>query len=570
MGKVIGFELKKLVSRIGIYILAILLAGVLVAGIFMYDPIERSVTTHSLVGETISDMHTSFNNLKQDYLLSIENIADDASTYVTSSPTYTKYNKEEINNLLTKFDEYCILYNEPNLADDEYSVLLVGINESLTKLKTSLDEALEYTKNKTGYYVLTTNNNYTKLYSAINKIIINYTSPLSHTFASERYFNELRTPLYKSIKELIYPNLNDTAKKYTKTGTYYTLITSRMEEIVIKIDALKQKVSQDSTLEQDIKTKNELNELFNRYVNCVEIFTNSYQVSMCASALNDVNSKSARVNLVGYNKVSLYEQEELSVQYDYYIQKHCTANDFANSLSFTHTSNGKANAYDFTFFVMSIFTIAVMIFVIYASAHTISGEISNNTMRFTAIRPIKRSSLYFGKYLAIIIMSFILLIFGTITSLSVGGILFGFDSANILMIFNGNSVLVAHPLALIGLFILSILLIFAVYSALTMMLSAVLKSDLLSMVVGVVIYAVNLILPIFFGAGSWLRFNPLTNLNLFAYFGSTRLTSNTVIGKLFNTIVYQGMNIWISLVYVVGFVTLLLLIGKLVFKKREL
>ena len=44
MRKVIGFELKKLVSRIGIYILVVLLAGLLVAGVFMYNPIERNTT----------------------------------------------------------------------------------------------------------------------------------------------------------------------------------------------------------------------------------------------------------------------------------------------------------------------------------------------------------------------------------------------------------------------------------------------------------------------------------------------------------------------------------------------
>ena len=50
MRKIIGFELKKLVSRIGIYILAVLLAGLLVVGVFMYKPTERKISTHALVG----------------------------------------------------------------------------------------------------------------------------------------------------------------------------------------------------------------------------------------------------------------------------------------------------------------------------------------------------------------------------------------------------------------------------------------------------------------------------------------------------------------------------------------
>ena len=62
MAKVIGFELKKLISRIGIYILVVLMAGVLVSGVFMYKPTERSIDTKALFGDTVSEMYNDFNN----------------------------------------------------------------------------------------------------------------------------------------------------------------------------------------------------------------------------------------------------------------------------------------------------------------------------------------------------------------------------------------------------------------------------------------------------------------------------------------------------------------------------
>ncbi|MBO5910057.1 MAG: ABC transporter permease, partial [Clostridia bacterium] len=320
----------------------------------------------------------------------------------------------------------------------------------------------------------------------------------------------------------------------------------------------------------DSSIKNELNTLFNRYINCVEVFISSYNSSMCVEALNYITNKTQRSNLLGYDDISLYQQEELAVLYQYYIEKHVSSSDFANGLSVTHTSNGKINAYDFTFFVMSLFAVVVIIFAVYLSAHTISGEINNNTMRFIALRPIKRSSLFFGKYFAIIIMSFILLLFGTITSMIVGGIMYGMDSANILMIFNSNIVINTHPMIIIGVFVLSLLLIVAFYSALTMMFSTMFKSDLLALICGVAIYVVNLILPLFFSINSWLKFYPLANINLFAYLGTTSITTDSVLSKLFNAVIYQGMNIWISLIYVFGITTLLLLIGRHIFKKREL
>lgn len=568
MRKVVSFELKKLVSRIGIYILVVLLAGLLVAGIFMHKPEERKIVTHNLIGETVTEMYNSFNNdLKQKHINSVRDTANNASTYIKDSSNYQIYNDSTtLYNLYEKFDDYCLLYNETSTAlRPDYTVLLVAMKQTLAEFKTALDEAFEYSKNQTGYYVLTTNQNYTKLYTLINTLPV-YTS----SFDGNTYYNEYRTPIYNCLNKLVYPTLQDTASKYAIGGSYYNLTLSRMEEIAAKIDESYSKVATNNTLEQDKTIKQEINQLYNRYLNCADLFNKAYQSDLCVSALTSINSKTDRANLVGYNKVSLYEQEELKTQYHYFIEHNNTANDFAIGLSVTHTSNGKINAYDFTYFIMSLFTVAIVVFAIYLASHTISGEINNNTMRFTAVRPVKRSSLFMGKYVAILIISLILLLFGTITSLCVGGIMYGFNSADILMLINSKTVLVAHPLVLIGIFALSNLLTVALYTAIAILFSTLLKSDLLAMVISVVIYVVNLILPLFFGASSWLKFYPFTNINLFAYFSSTKLTSDSILSKMFNTVVYGGMNIWISLIYIIGITTIILLISKVIFKKREL
>ena len=574
MGKVISFELKKLVSRIGIYILVLLMAGLLVAGAFMYDPITRTDTSLSLIGETVSEMYSNFSNdgLKEEYLTIVEDTAINASTYVSTSNNYMKYNnKQEIDSLFTRMDEYCLQYYETtNASNAEYTLFLTGINESLNSLKTALNTALDYTKTSTGYYVLTTNKDYTKLYAVLNDITINFASPISHKVAGEKYYNEYREKLYNCLEKLVYPNLNQTATKYTTTGTYYAVITLRMDEIAYKMYQEQQKVISNPNLEFDQNIKDNMNALFNRYINCAKIFEQSYNSAMCVDALYSVKGKTNRANLVGYGNVSLYEQEELATENQYYIEHHCNESDFANSLSITHTSNAQTNAYDFSFFIMSLFAVLVIIFAIYLSANTISGEINNNTMRFTAMRPVKRGSLLIGKYLAIILISFIMLLFGAITSFIMGGIMYGFSSANILMIFNSSDVLVAHPMLVLTLFVLSLFLLICFYSALTIMLSTLIKSDLLTMIISVVFYIINLILPLFFGAGSWLKFYPFTNLNLFAYFGTNRMTTDSILAQLFNNLVYHGMNIWISLVYVIGITSLLLIIGKTIFKRREL
>ena len=572
MLKIIGFELKKLVSRIGIYILVLLMAGLLVAGVFMYKPTERTIAPYKLAGDTVTEMYNSFkNDLQQGYVDNLNTISTDAKTYVSGYDEYNSSNSQEyINQLFTAFDDNCLLYSEQDLPANEYLILLEGIKISLTELKNALDVGLSPTKNQTGYYILTSTSNYTELYSLLNKISENFKSPIVHADTGRDYVNLLRAPLYNCIQNLTYPKLNDNASKYIEGGTYYALITSRMDEIESKMDVEYTKAVENPNLESDSTIKNELNVLFNRYVNCAQIFEQSYNSSMCVEALSSVTNKTERSNLLSYGNISLYEQEAIASQYRYYIENHYSPADFANGLSVSHTSNGKINAYDFTFFIMSLFTVLVIIFAIYLSAHTISGEINNNTMRFTAIRPIKRSSVFLGKYFAITIISIILLLFGTITSMIVGGIMYGIDSANILVIFNSDIVFNVHPMIVLAIFVLSQLLIIMVYSSLTILLSTILKSDLLSMLCGVVVYAVTLILPLFFGTTSWLKFLPLTNINLFAYFGTTSITSDSVLAKIFNPTVYYGMSIWISIIYVIGITKQLLLIGKQIFKKLEL
>ena len=568
MGKIIGFELKKLVSRIGIYILVLLLAGLLVASAYMYNPEHPVVTPIGLAGETATQMYENFEFVRDSNENIIDNISLEAEGYVVGADGYNQYNnKETLMAKLLVFDDLCLTYAETTTATrPDYPTLLASIKQSLADLKSEIfNNALAYEKEDANYYVLTTNKNYSQLKTLLNSIPV-YTT----TFDGQTYINQFRNSIFECVNSLIYPNLSAIAQKYAVGGAYYNLVTSRMDEIAYKIEQEYEKVVSDSSLNNNTIIKRDMNNLYAKYDNCVKVFEKAFKTSICVNALNSVSSKSDRANLYVYSDIDLYEQEELEAKYIYYLENNASEISFANGLSVTHTSNAKTNAYDFTFFVMSIFTVAIILFAVYLASHTIAGEINNNSMRFTAIRPVTRGSIFFGKYLAIVIMSTILLLFSTITSLCVGGIIYGFDSLKILMVINGNSVFVAHPLLMIALFTLSNFLIIVLYTSIAMLFSAILRSELLAMLISVIIYVGNLVLPLFFGATSWLRFYPLANINLFAYFGSTQQVSDNVLSKLFNSVVYQGMNIWITLVYIIGIASLLLAIAKVIFKKRQL
>ena len=52
MFKVVGSELKKIVSKPGIYILSVLLALILVLGVFIYKPVVYESNQYELNGST--------------------------------------------------------------------------------------------------------------------------------------------------------------------------------------------------------------------------------------------------------------------------------------------------------------------------------------------------------------------------------------------------------------------------------------------------------------------------------------------------------------------------------------
>lgn len=574
MGKIISFELKKCMSHIGTYILIICMAILLIITAFVYKPEKRTATSLSLPGDNVSEMYYNFTNsgIKDSYDIIVEEVGAQASSYVVKSSLYNKYNNPDtINDLFDTFDNKCMeYYNTTNATMAEYAVLLADLNNAFNNLTNALDEALGYCKDETGYYVLIINDDYTNLYTTLDAITTNFKSPSDHQKAGSTYYNEYRDKLINCLNQLIYPDLNNTAEKYYLGGGYYTVVKSRLSEIAKKMENEYNKVVADSSLENNKTIIKEINSLFNRYVNVINVYQTAFDADICVNALSNLKSNTERQNLIGYSNVDVYKQSEIVVEYEYYLTHHSNPEDYANSFSVTHTSNFKENAYDYTFFVLSIFAILIIVFALYMSANIISGEINKNTMRFTAIKPIKRGSIFFGKYLAIMIISAIMLVISSLLAFLVGAIMFGVDTSNMLMIINGSNIFVAHPAFMIVMFVLSILLQIAVYSSIAMMLSSFIKSDLICMVISVLFYIVNLMLPIFFGANSWLRFYPFVNVNLFAYFGANRLTNDSILAKLFNNIVYNGMNIWISIIYIIGITTLVLLIGKTIFKRREL
>ena len=120
------------------------------------------------------------------------------------------------------------------------------------------------------------------------------------------------------------------------------------------------------------------------------------------------------------------------------------------------------------------------------------------------------------------------------------------------------------------LYALSLMLIIMLYGAITLMLSTFIKNKFIIAIIISLFYIGNLALPVMFNVYSWLRFYPLANINLMAYFSGNQLTNTSVIAKLFNCEIYYGMHFIISLSYILVITILMLWIANVIFRKKDL
>ena len=579
MNKVISFELKKIVSRPAIYILAFCLAVLLTISAIMYNPIEEKKVYNSLDGATISAMDNDFNNnYKADYdnmITTYLNLATDINS--KSANDY----KQEINSEFVSFsaitEDYANNYAFNATASDAQKI------EKLNEMKASVQNlsnaitTLLGNENNRFFKALITKKNYSALITDLEKINIAINDVLNneertnlhHQNLAQKLTSELTSNLNESLSTISYPDYSNVIKKYLTDGNYYTVTIERQEIIIRKINDILKQVNDNALLEENKKLISEYNDLFNEYRLVSQMYADALTTELNIVCLESVVD-TQRDNLKYFKDTTFYKETEQFTKIKYFIEHDKNEYDYASSLSFDYASNDKANGFDYSYFALSIFGVLLIAFAIMLASHTIAGESKEGSLRFTAIRPVNRTSLYFGKFFAIAIITFILLVFSAVATIVVGGFAFGLNSANLLTIINANKVVVMHPSLALIVFVASMYLQILVYASIAMLISLIFKSDLFAVISTVLIYLVNLLLPLFFGTNSWLKFYPFTSLNLYAYIGAGSKTADTLLGMMFSAKIYSHSSIWLSALFITLIIGICNAIAIHIFKKKEL
>lgn len=581
MHKVIGFELKKMVSRPGIYILALLLAGLLTVTAFIYKPTEQKKTYYTLNGTTVIEVVDSFVTYKTQY----DN--DFTSTFETAKKVNeetSEFYQATIKQLYLDFEnDVDTFQNNCSNSTTPTSTLNGYLNDIHNSNKTgSLDLLYSTLREYLGEFdddfhpAVTTKDNYNNMLNDLTLVIDDIDATVAasskdvYISLGAKFRNNYISKTKSIIDNLVYPDYSSFSKQFVEGGNYYNITNERRSIIITKMNDIVDKATANSN--ELIKSKaliEEYNDLFNEYRLTTEIYSNLLQYNINNVVLDNYSANS-RLNVKYFDEIDYYKNKENLTKYTHYIETDTNEYSYANPLSFDYSSNEEKNAYDYSYYALSLFGVILIAFAITFASHSIAGETKEGTMRFVSIRPVSRTSLILGKFFAIAIISLVMLVFSAVASMVVGGFMFGMESMKILSVVNATKILTIHPMLSFAIFVGSLYIKILVYTSIAMLFTSFLKSDLLALILTLLIYVVHLMLPMFFGANSWLRFNPLCSIDLFAFLGSGTTTAKTILGQMFTSTIYSGVNIWLSIIFIVASIVVLNLISVFAFKKREL
>lgn len=582
MFKIVSAEIKKIVSKPGIYILSILLAIILILGVFIYKPTVYESTQFELSGNTFLEKYSDFTHSdnagkKAESLTKLENSIQAINNYtITTTTTYSQ--EEYIDSLVEKVNELYLNY-QSCITDNSYQDYIdstrVKLVNAFKELNTAIETALINSQNGS-YSLLTTTNNYEN-YRSIYKNVIEW-AEITVEKANLRehislFEDKYKESFYSCINNFKYPTLSDEfVNSYTSKdkGTKLSILNERLDHIWEEIE-LNHDLATANVNNENVALADKMDELANLYVNTIDTYVNLVKYELICNAFSILSTKE-QLNTLHLSEYSNYNSKSLLERYDYLFDHNKSENEFSRPLTIGIASNDKINGYDYAYFVLKIFSFVIILYAIMSACHSIAGEIKDGTMRYLAIRPVTRTQMLIGKWFSIVFMSTILILFSAIISVCVGGAVYGFAGNAILTIFNGSVAITLHPIGMICVYLISMLLELIVYSALAMLISTLIKSDLLGMTLMMMLYLLNILLPMFVqGSNTWLAFYPFSHLSLYALFGSSvYAVSGNFFNLIFGAKVYAGTHAALTISLIILITLIVGAIAIKVFKKKEL
>ena len=572
-------EFNKIFYRPSIFILTALLIITLIVSNFYFKP-TSSVTKLTYTGENVSSVYSQFispstsngviNKTTIDKALDDKKAELDDTYYnIVSVDKYQEFNDKVL---------YLKTYYENEFLQQLILITSMSENEFLSKEKTNTETKFKQLKtlcsdltsylassiknSKLNFYIEQSN------YDAIYNTILNLHDDIPISFTSYKqsdYIGRAETIRNKYDLAKIDEVVNSLEKIQLKAedflsiiDTYYTKPVEALQTSYMPVIDELYEETKSSNSQEDIDAINEAIAQYYSYANInLTVLTNKFMLLHIGDK-TDTQLKT----LVGFSEVSkykLYEEIQLcqylldNSQYDY---------NYLTTFNFNTSSGLNTNAYDYTFFSMQILSVLIIIFTIFYACSTIAGDQSSGTMKMIAIRPYSRNKLFSGKYLSCLMFALLLLIVSFVASLIVGIVSYGITLAPCLVVFNSSTVVAISPILMMSIYFLSLLLNIIFYISLAMFLSLICKSNTLSVFLTSIIAILGIILNGLIGS-VWLKFFPLAHLDLFKYFGNSKL-------GIFSNFILPDTSFVLSFGVIFGLIIFMNIFSHIIFKRRDI
>ena len=564
-----------MVSKPGVFVLAILLAIILVLGVFIYDP---QVTNDKIeMGSTLNEVYTNFTSAtgyKTKYDSLINNTIAQIEDYKINGGDYKTHIEKSLQELEQAYQSYKKYPLEAeHLYDDETAnAKRIEIANQLSAFSTTIINAVQMSANKT-YAVLTTKSNLDLLETTSKNgqdFIKRWIDRDKISEACQEFENQYLNTIKNCVNNLIFTTLpNSILLNYTQKteNSRLTIIENRLAKVNNQIEELYVQAAADATIEQE----KQMVDLCNKYINIANSYINLVNYELLTNAFSFVGTKT-QLNTLYLSTENQFAAKTNLIRYSYIFEHELSEKDFAKPLTIGTTSNDEKNGYDYAYFILKLFSFVIIAYAIMSACHAIAGEVKEGTMRYLAIRPVNRTKILFGKMLAIIFMSAIFAIFSAVIALIVGGITYGLNSAVILTIFNGTKAITLHPIVMLLIYIISMLIELTIYVSIALLLSCLLKSDLLAVTLMLMLYLLNVLIPAFVSnPTSWLAFYPFSHISIYSLFGSSIFATNdNFLNVLLSAKIFTNSSLLLTIIVILTITIIVNFISTYLFNKKEL
>lgn len=560
-------EMQKIYARPGIFIMAFLFIVIIAASAFIYNLAPRANGIVTIPGSSVSDIYTSYSSpvsseSKTSYDALLQSVEDVITAYATPSTAITDLNAA-LTTVSTYYTSYSVSINT-SYPDAQIDVIKHNLKNALISFKDLYNDIYdetyssiliaEQTHIELLQFISTCENTITEDDEADNTIILNNLNALDFLNVIEDKLNTIQ-PF--AVNASVITALND---------YYLTEVNTRLTSIQAEIVAF----NTSNSLSEEAAELLHIRTLISNYKLTIQQFETIALNSMYLNAFEGYSNQALNA-YVGYEEINLYELKEDLTRNIYLFETQDFSYNYANNFNIASPSNASINAFDFAYFTLELFSFVIIVYVVVLGAGMIAGEEANGTMKLLAMRPYRRHKIFLGKLLAALKVAFMFLIIGGMVSILTGTYLFGASSLPILAIFNTQYVLVMSPYFMFAIYLMTLFLEIMFYTIIAVSISSIFKSYTGAVTISILIYFISMILSFVSGVG-FLKYIPLTNTNLFKYFGSSFVDnlSATGLNSLLTPPILIDTDFNFSAILLGGTMMIFLIVAIRIFSKRDL